>query len=315
MKNTNSFPFFVVGSERSGSTMLRLMLEGHADLSVTPEFEFATAPLKEFAPFPKEEAFKELSKNWIFRSLNIPLPKTNSWAKAMQMILSIYGEKRQSKIQGAVVHKDFEQLPRIFPKAKYIHLIRDPRDVAYSVVKMGWASNVISGVQRWMDAESSWEWLHQDLYPSEHLEVRFEDLVREPTLTLNKICDFLGISFDKKMLEYHQSSTYGKPDQKISQAWRQRLSEKELGELEHHLGRKLCEKSYLPSGVKMVKPSALSLWLLPLKDWLARFKHRRSLYGTSLLIEEFFARKTGFSEALLNRLHNRMEAIWLSSLK
>jgi hypothetical protein len=315
VKQLKKLPFFVVGSERSGTTMLRLMLEAHSMLAVTPEFEFATYPIRQGRPFPDSDALEDLSRNWIFRSLKIDYFCLDSWPKAMQNIMEIYGNKNNSTVTGAVVHKDYEELPRIFPQAKYIHIIRDPRDVAYSVVKMGWASDVVTGVNRWFEAEKSWDILKQSLDSSMVLEVHFEELVDHPDKTLAMICDFLDVPYVSQMLKYDQSSSYDKPNRAIAQAWRQRLSEKEIGTLEYILGNKLEARGYKNSGLKQRRPSFVYLKLLPLFDWIARFRHRRKMYGILLLIEDYFARKTRFSKSLTERIQQRMEAIWISNLK
>ena len=56
-----------------------------------------------------------------------------------------------------------DRLTRIWPDARFIHLVRDPRDVARSVIPMGWAGNTWVGVERWMEAERLWDRVRSSL--------------------------------------------------------------------------------------------------------------------------------------------------------
>ena len=58
---------------------------------------------------------------------------------------------------GATVHRHFERLRFLWPDARYIHLVRDPRDVARSVVQKGWAGNIYQASEFWIQAENCWD--------------------------------------------------------------------------------------------------------------------------------------------------------------
>jgi hypothetical protein len=64
------------------------------------------------------------------------------------------------------VHRHYDRLLRLWPEARFIHLVRDPRDVASSCIGMGWAGNVWTGVTRWIEAERLWDEVRGDLAPT-----------------------------------------------------------------------------------------------------------------------------------------------------
>jgi hypothetical protein len=315
LDESESQPVFIVGAERSGSTMFRLMLNAHHQIAVCPEFEFALEPLAEQAPFPGEEAFVALKRNWIFQDLNLNLATDVTWPSAMKKILMDF-TSRENKTQAvAIVHKNFDQCPRIWSQAKYIHLLRDPRDVARSSTKMGWASDVVSGAERWIHAEECWETLKKDLHEHQICEIRFENLVASPMTVLKNVCDFMNIPMDNNMLDYAKHTSYDKPDLSIVQAWRCRLDDDELSRLEYILQDWLERRDYIASGVVPQQPSWWFQKTLRLNDWFARFEHRRSLYGTMLIAEDWWSRHCPTSTAWKLRIQDRMHSIWRGSLK
>jgi len=141
-------PVFIVGSERSGTTLFRLMLDSHRDIAVCPEFEYAVDPIAENDHFPGLSELKDLEKNWIFKSEKIKLNFKHSWSFNMREILNHIAISKNKSQPCAVVHKNFDQILKIWKDAVFIHILRDPRDVAKSVQQMGWAGDVATGVER-----------------------------------------------------------------------------------------------------------------------------------------------------------------------
>src|SRR5690606_30898833 len=103
---------------------------------------------------------------------------------------------------GATVHRHFDRLLWLWPDARFIHLVRDPRDVARSCIGMGWAGNVWTGVERWVTAEQLWDRLRHRLTEARMLEVRYEDLLAAPDRVLARTCAFVGVDYAPAMLTY-----------------------------------------------------------------------------------------------------------------
>jgi hypothetical protein len=100
-------------------------------------------------------------------------------------------------------------MPRIgsvLPEARFIHLIRDGRDVALSMTEVEWGpESVPEAAQKWK------EWIakarRQAKRVDHYLEVRYEDLVTDPEPTLRRVCEFSELEFSGDMLTYHERAS------------------------------------------------------------------------------------------------------------
>ena len=167
---------------------------------------------------------------------------------------------------GATVHRHFDRLLKIWPNARFIHLIRDGRDVARSCIGMGWSGNVWTGVERWLEAESLWNELKPKISADQYTEVNYEDLITQPAEVLTEICQFIGLEYDKAMLNYDQDTTYSKPDPKLIQQWRKKLSEEEIRLVESRASDLLVSRGYELSGLPSLQLTASMRRNLKLQD-------------------------------------------------
>jgi hypothetical protein len=130
----------------------------------------------------------------------------SDWAEAVRSVFALYA---RSKGKGRYADKTPSYLPHLpllaecFPEARFVHVIRDGRDVALSWLSrewgppnlaqaaVYWAANVQAGRRagRWLGAER-------------YTEIRYERLVVDPESTLLALCTFLNITFDRAMLDY-----------------------------------------------------------------------------------------------------------------
>ena len=206
-------PFFLVGSERSGTTLLRLMLAHHRAIECAPEFEFLVEEVPDGGGWPELGSYYEwLATNRIFQPYGFAIDETLDYPGLMKSFLAQYGQRTGKPLQGATCHKHFDRLLRIWPCARFVHIVRDGRDVARSCMAMGWAGNVWAGAERWIAAEELWASLRARLAPQQAFELRYEDLIRSSERELARLCAFLGADYDPGMLDYSHNSTYERPD-------------------------------------------------------------------------------------------------------
>lgn len=251
----NRDPFFVVGSQRSGTTMLRLMLNQHSRFNVP--FETAFIPdfhqrIGEFGDLANRDNIERLLDeiaNTPFAVKGNLVPdrdavlrrNPNSYKTLLEAIFGVLAEQRGKvrwgdKTPSYIEHMDV--LWSVFPNCKFIHLIRDGRDVALSLRGISWGSQDMTKLAR------DWRWKVMlgrkmgAMIPQHYLEVHYETLVSQPVETLRRICDFLGEPFEFGMLRYHESgaaempaasmqwhtSSVSAPDPRKVQSWRQKMT-------------------------------------------------------------------------------------------
>ncbi len=208
---------------------------------------------------------------------------------------------------------------RIWPNARFIHIVRDGRDVARSQLELGWVGNVYTGVQAWIDAERLWEKVREVVPASRRIDLKYEDLVTDAEGELTRICDFLDLSYDPAMLRYNEDSTYDSPDPRLIAQWRRKLSRDAVRLAESRISEMLVERGYELSGHKPLKVSTLQERLIRIDDRRNRLAARRRLYGTSLFTAELLARATAPAyRALTNfrkQVRERINEIERSTLK
>lgn len=260
--------FFIIGAQRSGTTLLRLILNSHSQIAIPEEGTFwmpllrryGVNPHKKFSKKELDNCLKYISSNSQFKLWNIPcdelIDKINYHScqdllSLMQIVYSMYSEKHHKAIWADKTPSFFRMVPelsRLFPEAKFIHIIRDGRDLYLSWRKIDPGKSNI--------AVCALEWCHKvctaqkDLLKfrnSNHLEIRYEDLVQDPKKILNSICLFLNIKFEAEMLNFwqqsekyigcHHSELIFKPLSTHSiNKWKKELSDNELQVFENIAG-------------------------------------------------------------------------------
>jgi len=213
-------PVFVIGASRSGTTMFRLMLNSHSKIHIPPEAWFlgdlvASLPRSGvLSPIELEKAKKIILNNTRWKDWGCCDEKLNAAFQVLQNpTLSelidkvfrscsgvgekpIWGEKSPR-------HSYFvSELKEVFPHAKFIHLIRDGRDVCASIFERGWYDRSFRRIcEHWSTAVSS-AFKGRQFSSDSYLEIRYEQLVQNTEYTLIKVCDFLEVPFEEKMLEF-----------------------------------------------------------------------------------------------------------------
>jgi len=300
-------PIFLVGAERSGTTLLRLMLDHHPRIAFHEEFAYAVELVGEDGEFPDVEKYCQwLQQQRGFRLRNYALDRRSSYPDLLNSFLwqKIQRDKSSQTVEvvGATIHRHFDRVLFIWPDARFIHIVREGRDVARSRVKMGWAGNVWVGAAAWVEVEA--QWTHLQMKPdsdSRWIEVKYENLVTRPRETLASICDFAGVQYDDRMLSYTEHTSYGPSDPQLAQQWRRTLTEKEVRLVEARAGTMLEHRGYALSGLpRLTVGPALRLVLL-LHHRLRTAEFRIQRYGLGLVLAKALARRLR-----LRRIHQRL---------
>ncbi|MEM8946037.1 MAG: sulfotransferase [Planctomycetota bacterium] len=285
-------PTFIVGSVRSGTTLLRLMLDHHPRIAFHFEFEFAVDQVGADGSFPSIKDYHDyLSQHRVFLLSGGEIDERLDFSQLVNSFLEQKRSREGKQIVGATVHHHIDRIPHVWPEAKYVHLLRDGRDVARSCSAMGWAGNMYHAVDRWIDAEHTWEQLKPTIPEERRIEVRYEDLIADTEETLARICDFLGTQFDPQIYDYAKTSTYDLPDAQLIEQWRRKLTDEQIQLAESRIAEMLTERGYPLSGLPRITVSSAEKKRLAMQDrlWRARFRMRR--YGLPLFATDYVARR------------------------
>jgi Sulfotransferase family len=211
---------FIVGVSRSGTTLLRLMLDAHPELAIPPETRFIPDAVTSGAAADPTRLLARISRHPLFPDLQLDGDELlRRWqelrpfdaAAAFRAMFGLYAARQGKSRWGdkSPQDHDAQQMPllaELFPEACFVHLIRDGRDVHLSQ-RRAWAVGYGSG-----HAGSVWaRWVGEArevgraLGPR-YVEMRFEDLVEEPERELRRVCDAIRLDFDPAMLRSHEGA-------------------------------------------------------------------------------------------------------------
>lgn len=279
---------FICGALRSGTTLLRLMVDGHPDVDNPGEMDFLFEPPLARDGSPDMNAYRvELSLNRVFVSRQMKFRDSLGYADQVRDFIGQL--RRPGKRLTINVHRHFDRIPEIFPDARYVHLVRDPRDAAKSAIAMGWAGNVFHGVDHWINSEKDFERLAAKTPADRIFRLKNEDLIRDPRRWLTRLCDFLGVSYDDEMLNYPVRSTYGPPDIRLIEQWRRDLTPREVELIEIKARGLMVERGYEPSTEASRPPKGLELAAIRLGNSWGRFRFAANRHGLAITLLEMIA--------------------------
>jgi len=208
---------FLVGAPRSGTTLLRLMLDGHSALAIPPETGFLPVLGERLAEGPVGRAellelvtgFPPGAPAWLDFGLERaayaaalaalePFDPVEGARAFYRMYAARHGKPRWGdKTPLHALH--LQTISGLLPEARFVHLIRDGRDVAVSLAEQWFGPGrdpaaLAAEWARFVGAARS-----SARAVPHYLEVRFEELVREPRRVLASVCEFLALPFEEAL--------------------------------------------------------------------------------------------------------------------
>jgi hypothetical protein len=265
-------PFFIVGTQRSGSTLLRLILNAHSRIAIPEEARFLQPLLKKsnVGRYITDEELKNLIKylrvNPYYRLWNYDnnevLTELSSFDKITlkELIQKLF--ESFAKFEGKEIWGDkslflsIDVLHELFPEAGFIHIIRDGRDVLDSWRRMDprYGNAAVSALD-WRLKVRIIEKAFEKLPQGQSMTLRYEDLLGGAEESIKKVCAFLKVEFELAMLGFyrtsrnyigtHHSKLIFRPlDSKNTGKWKTRLTPLEVGAYELISGHELKRYGY-----------------------------------------------------------------------
>jgi hypothetical protein len=313
----NASTFFLVGATRSGTSLLGLMLRNHPKIAFPGEFEFAfdfESESNAFPPLAEFHAYLAMDRHFRHHGLQIDESLAAPDLVRSLLVQMKEGDDGDAPLVGVAVHRHFDRLQRLFPNARYLHLVRDPRDVARSWMEFGWAGNAWMAARTRRELERLWSDVARRIPPERVFHLRFEDLVQDPPGRLKEICEFLGVAYDDEMLGYHKRSTYDPVDPNQVAKWRTALTGNEQRLVEGVLADQLDANGYERCGLPPRHVGPLLEPLLRIDDRLRRLRVRLRVFGWRNWVSIKLAHAIG-NERWYRRLELERQAIINANLK
>jgi hypothetical protein len=211
---------FICGFPSSGTDLLKNLLNAHPEIRISGEFPLLPSLARRFAdrlsPAEAREAVKDIVACDVYGNLarreigvdeSVPTTFAAVYSALLQATPSPWtGNKTPQNAENV------ESLNRLFPEARYILIVRDPRDVALSWKKK-WGKDPLLCVDRWNARMSKALDALRSLDGQRSVVVTYEDLLRDHEAVARRLCAFLGVAFHARMREPHlfvESRTAGK---------------------------------------------------------------------------------------------------------
>jgi Sulfotransferase family len=262
-------PVFIVGSPRSGTSLLRNVLNRHPSFAICGETQFNHYVYKRrraFGDLSNLENRQRLVDEYLsvrrIRRLDIDLPslkeklvcEATSYRALFAGLLRSYAESAGKERWGEKTPQHAlisELLCEWFPGAAILHILRDPRDAVASLQRMPWAPNsVISNARTWLACNLA---ARKSSHRPEYLLVRYETLVAQPERELARICAHLGEDYAPGMLAPDHSALVPAPWERLSRGpvtvkrvgtWQEELTARDAALIEWVVGPHLQSFGY-----------------------------------------------------------------------
>jgi hypothetical protein len=211
----------IIGAPRSGTTLLRFMLDSHPELAIPPETGFLKfgrnfrgrgdrlrerffRAIVEYAdPFPTWADFEISAESFRAALMEIdPFTISDGYRSFYRLYAARHGKARWGD-KTPLYCLSMKVIRRTLPEARFIHIIRDGRDAALSLRKMwfspGWKMETQAAFWRKFVLAAR----RAGLGHADYLEVRYEDLILAPAETLKRVCGHINLDYDEAMLNYY----------------------------------------------------------------------------------------------------------------
>lgn len=209
-------PIFIGGVPRSGTTLLRIMLDSHPNIYCGPELR-ATASIMQLWQDTCATRGQDMEQYYHYSPKDLKNSFKKLYLSFLENALHKSGKRRiAEKTPSNLLH--FRALHEMFPKSPLIHIIRDSRDVICSLLEMDWTdSKTGKPLPYTQDVEiAALTWVQMviqgrnmvmdDDLKDVYYEIRYEDIITKPESVLKKLFDFIGEPWDEAILSYYKKN-------------------------------------------------------------------------------------------------------------
>jgi hypothetical protein len=286
-----------------------MILNKHSQVSIAPETHFFRvfwSKRKKYGDLKCNSNFyafwKECSESKYFNDLGFTNLKSiqrkleasdRSYKSIIQILLKEYAEKYGKMRWGEKTPGHFLYINTIlslFPEARIIHVIRDPRAVALSNKKVPWGHRDVFAHARLWNKYMKTSINYATYHAKSYMEIKYEELVTNATPTIKRMCSFINVGWEKAMLHYYKDSrefiekneewknNCNEPiTNRNIEIWKNELTDAEKEEIQIKCAKWMEKKGYLPSCTRAGQANKLLIFKLALYQyrWFMRASYRK----------------------------------------
>lgn len=235
MTRSTHGPVFVGGAERTGTSLMFALLTSHPNIAMTRRTNFWRYIDGQFGDLSHEEnlnrCLETMRRYKRFAVIDIDWDRLRSELRdghadygRLYELLQLQQVERESKARwgdkSLMNERYAERIFEAYPDARLVQMLRDPRD-RYASVLTRWKTRrggIGAGMAEWFASVRAAE-NNQAHWPDMCLTVRYEDLVSDPSVEMQRVCEFIGEPFVEEMLSMQgaerfrregANSSYGK---------------------------------------------------------------------------------------------------------
>lgn len=313
----NTAPIFVLGCGRSGTTLLRLMLNSHSRISIPgetwyfPEFHAERAAIDAWPEAEwRERLTQRIVASSVFPQLGVSREALRSqlasltradWPSVIACANVAFARDERKPRWGDKTPGYVRCLPvikELFPDATILHVIRDGRDVVLSFLQQWFGPNgILEGADYWRADVERGRRDGPRVFRESYHEIRYEELVADPERVLREVCNVIGETYEPTMLDYHDTAhryvideqrwhdrTKSAPTRERTERWRQEMNRNDEALFELAAGKLLRELGYPLTRTRAL--NAYSIWGI---DRLAKLR-RAAVLRTKVTLYRLFHR-------------------------
>lgn len=221
-------PVFLLCSERSGSNLLTRLIDSHSEFCGAPPSHIIRTLALNLTRFGNLSTNDNDWRQIIEISASIMQNQLGIWrctwdAETLENIVqersvrgiisAVYQSETKAHgkqycfIKENLIHLFLPYLIAVFPNARYVWMVRDPRDMALSWKRSkNHSGDVRSGAATWLQDQEKYRFIYGYLRESKCIHLlRYEDLIQNPESTLTKLCSFLKVSYSNNMLDFYKN--------------------------------------------------------------------------------------------------------------
>jgi hypothetical protein len=266
-------PIFIVGAPRSGTSLLRNLLNRHPAIGLCDEtyfFYYVYGRRRAFGELSDPEARRRVIERYLaisrIQRLRLDLQalvdclqrEGTTYPSFFAALLRFYAGAHQRRRWGEKTPQHAlvtEVLHEWYPHCRVIHLVRDPRDVVSSLLQMPWGSrSVLTNTRLWLRCVRAAE---RSQHRANHLLVRYEQLVADPEAELRRICSFVAEDYCPQLLVAGGTAAvdawwFERAQAPVTRdrcgAWQQHLTRQQVRAVEWIAGAQMRRLGYEPTG-------------------------------------------------------------------